>query len=536
MDLSNLLATLPKPEWALTALLKKRVDLQADYQKKNWANSGTGKFESWSPKVLNQEEIAALKQQPGSSQNESPVSETPEAFLKDGTPPEVGEAVVADTEQSESSESAVTDADADADAAVSKPDVGSDAHGADARTPSPTDATDASGPTDATVPAQAGEQSDGQHHSATGATTNLSDTTSELPGVSNTDLVQAQQASFDAGKAAGMEEGLAQGLEQGLAAGEAAGRSGALSELDTAIAALTQAANDMATLNDDATRHFEPLKRLALHLAEELVRGELMLDSSAIERLVQAALEHIDNPGKRVRVALHPDDMAAIKRADKELGAGVVMVSDKTMLRGSVRVTNNDAVVQDLIDNRLSHLADELLIDTSTWLDASQVLQQGADWGTKASVLQRMHATEDAQEVDGASAAKQPHAPHNAEVADHAQDIENSQDAAAQRDVSANDQAVPPGEQAITGIDQMGAIDALDDEVSDFGLNTPAHDASGIEPVSDHIGAGQASETVDEVAADARDNSDAVEDTYTNPDDLDKQPPFNASKDTDDQA
>tara|TARA_B110000208_G_scaffold84980_1_gene107745 strand:- start:1731 stop:3323 length:1593 start_codon:yes stop_codon:yes gene_type:complete len=530
MDLSNLLATLPKPEWALTALLKKRVDLKADYQKKNWDSSGTGKFESWSPKVLNQEEIAALKQQPGSSQDESPVSETPEAFLKDGIPPEVGEAVIADTEQSvssESSESAVTDAYADADAAVSNPDVGSDAHGADARTSSTTDAT---------APAQAGEQSDAQHHFATGATTNLSDATSELPGVSNNDLVQAQQASFDAGKAVGMEEGLAQGLEQGLAAGEAAGRSGALSELDTAIAALTQAANDMATLNDDATRHFEPLKRLALHLAEELVRGELMLDSSAIERLVQAALEHIDNPGKRVRVALHPDDMAAIKRADKELGAGVVMVSDKTMLRGSVRVTNNDAVVQDLIDNRLSHLADELLIDTSTWLDASQVLQQGADWGTKASVLQRMHATEDAQEVDGASAAKQQHAPHNAEVADHAQDIENSQDAAAQRDVSANDQAVPPGEQAITGIDQMGAIDALDDEVSDFGLNTPAHYASGIEPVSDHIGAGQASETGVEVASDARDDSDAIEDTYTNPDDLDKQPPFNANKDTDDQA
>jgi flagellar biosynthesis/type III secretory pathway protein FliH len=532
MDLSNLLATLPKPEWALTTLLKKRVDLQADYQKKNWDSAGTGKFESWSPKVLSQEEIAALKQQPDSSHNESPVSGTPEAFLKDGKPPEVGEAVVADTEQSESSESVVTDADADAVAvaAVSNPDVGSDAHGTDARTPDPVD------PTDPIGPAQAGEQSDSQHHSATGATTHSSDTTAELPGVSNTDLVQAQQASFDAGKAAGMEAGLAQGLAQGLAAGEAAGRSGALSEVDTAIAALTQAAKDMATLNDDATRHFEPLKRLALHLAEELVRGELMLDSSAIERLVQAALEHIDNPGKRVRVALHPDDMAAIKHADKELGAGVVMVSDKTMLRGSVRVTNNDAVVQDLIDNRLSHLADELLIDTSTWLDASQVLQQGADWGTKASVLQRMHATEDAQEVNGASAAKQQHVPHNAEVADHAQDIENSQDAVVQRDVSANDQAVPPGEQAITGIDQMGAIDALDDEVSDFGLNTPADDASGIEPVSDPMGAGPPSETVVEVAADARDDSDAVEDTNTDTGDLDKQPPFKASKDTDDQA
>ncbi|MFB0915905.1 MAG: hypothetical protein QMB88_07715, partial [Burkholderiaceae bacterium] len=70
----------------------------------------------------------------------------------------------------------------------------------------------------------------------------------------------------------------------------------------------------------------------------------------------------------------------------------------------------------------------------------------------------------------------------------------------------------------------------------DFGLNTPAHDAPGIEPVSDHIGAGQASETVVEVASDARDDSDAIEDTHTNTDDLDKQPPFNASKDTDDQA
>ena len=181
MDLSNLLATLPKPEWALSTLLKKRVDLQADYQKKTWDSSGTGEFESWSPKVLNQEEIAALKHQPGSSQDESPVSETPEAFLKDGKPPEVGEAFVADTEQSESSESVVTDADADA--AVRNPDVGSDAHGADARTSGPTDATGT------TALAQAGEQSDLQHHSATGSTTNLSDTTSELPVVSNTDLV-----------------------------------------------------------------------------------------------------------------------------------------------------------------------------------------------------------------------------------------------------------------------------------------------------------------------------------------------------------
>jgi hypothetical protein len=43
---------------------------------------------------------------------------------------------------------------------------------------------------------------------------------------------------------------------------------------------------------------FEPVKRLALHISEQLVLAELTISGQAIERLVQRCLDEIDLHGQ----------------------------------------------------------------------------------------------------------------------------------------------------------------------------------------------------------------------------------------------
>ena len=79
-------------------------------------------------------------------------------------------------------------------------------------------------------------------------------------------------------------------------------------ELDALIAAIQASASD-------SHRLFTPLKRLALHLAEQLVRGELSLSGEAINRLVEHALVEVDrSPGNELVLSLNPEDLERWKR------------------------------------------------------------------------------------------------------------------------------------------------------------------------------------------------------------------------------
>ncbi|UFS56067.1 hypothetical protein LN050_09945 [Comamonadaceae bacterium M7527] len=463
MTLSNAFPAAAAREWAQSPMLKRRLDPQADYQKQAWDGERSHDFATWQPVVLSQEEIAKLHQKPKNEPKENPISDTPEAFQKANKPTDTG----ADTPgQNEGNDGLANEAAQEA--ASSQADGGEpvESHSEPAA-PAQDNMAQASGldqsqdtserqsevvSQDAGVPSgdqdQASSARSARHADAAsgaGAEPGQQDSLAQSHAQGHEEgyakgHAEGYQQGFDEGKAQAHAAGLSEGIEQGLA--QAAQQQDAA--LDKAIAALTQAAADITTLNDNPKQHFEPLKRLALHLAEELVRGELMRDSAAIERLIQAALEQLDNPSKRVRVALHPDDMAALTAQGKQLGAGVVMVADKAMLRGGVRVTSNDAVVQDLIDNRLGHLADELLIDKAQWLNSSEALQQGTAWATKASVLERMSATEDVTEVVAPVADTQPAAPVPSPSSDE------------------------PG---MSGIDRMSEADALDDDPIDYSLD-----------------------------------------------------------------
>jgi flagellar biosynthesis/type III secretory pathway protein FliH len=467
MTLSNAYPHAPKRIWADSPTLKRRLDPNVDYEKQPW-DVRASSFATWQPVVLSAAEIAALTPQHRVDAHGSPVSEQPQDFVADDAPDadtdnETGGAQNRNENTAPAAAPvATTDAAKAADEAVRSTQPQGDHHN---KTQELSEGEGHGQGQESVEPFV--ELSVGDEQQA--ATSNASD----AMDLNAEALAQLKQDAFDAGHA--------QGLSEGLAEGEAAGHSAAQAELATALSALAQAARGISTLNDDPVQHFEPLKRLALHLAEELVRGELMLGSAAIERLVQAALEHLDNPAKRVRVALHPDDMAQLGADAKQLGAGVVMVADKAMLRGSVRVTNNDAVIQDLIDNRLSHLADELLIDTSQWRAHSQALKQGAQWGGQASVLQRMQATEDAQEVavqrtavseaQDTGLAAQPVRSDSGGAVDEldAADDSHADNPAAARMETMMDTMAPD---RMTGLDAMSAADALDDEPTSYGLDS----------------------------------------------------------------
>lgn len=147
---------------------------------------------------------------------------------------------------------------------------------------------------------------------------------------------------------------------------------------------------------DTPDKLYEPIKRLALHLAEQLVLAELTLSSQAIERLVRRCVDELA-PQRLVpiTVELNAADLAVLQAmpvtspAANNVSAGNAsdnntstkpegapakptapqwpwhLQASDDLLPGSVRASASDAVVSDLIEHRLEVLARGLLLDST---------------------------------------------------------------------------------------------------------------------------------------------------------------------------
>jgi flagellar biosynthesis/type III secretory pathway protein FliH len=173
-----------------------------------------------------------------------------------------------------------------------------------------------------------------------------------------------------------LEKARAEGHAQGMAEARAQLQSQATSDAqaalgqDHALVEKLQAA--LADLQQSPQSFFEPLKRLSLHLAEQLVLAELQLDGSAIERLVQRCVDDLgQHDESMVTVHLHPSDVERLhsmrERTGLNEGSSLRLQADETLLPGSVRASAHDAIVEDLIADRLSTLARGLQIDAPRW-------------------------------------------------------------------------------------------------------------------------------------------------------------------------
>jgi len=167
-------------------------------------------------------------------------------------------------------------------------------------------------------------------------------------------------------------EGHAQGMAEARVQLQAQAQSDAQAAMgqDHALVEKLQAA--LADLQQSPQSFFEPLKRLSLHLAEQLVLAELQMDGSAIERLVQRCVDDLgQHDESMVTVQLHPSDVERLQsmreRTGLNEGSALRLQADESLLPGSVRASANDAIVEDLITERLSTLARGLHIDEPRW-------------------------------------------------------------------------------------------------------------------------------------------------------------------------
>jgi len=134
-------------------------------------------------------------------------------------------------------------------------------------------------------------------------------------------------------------------------------------EVATQCEVLSQVSEGLHDLLQDPQRFFNPLKRLALNMAQHIAKHEISISPHAIDALVQNCLNELDHPIKgAVVVELNPQDKKLLETLSTASLQGVHLEAVPQLASGSVRVIANDMVVEDLIENRLEALARSLAL------------------------------------------------------------------------------------------------------------------------------------------------------------------------------
>jgi flagellar biosynthesis/type III secretory pathway protein FliH len=208
----------------------------------------------------------------------------------------------------------------------------------------------------------------------------------------------AVQAALEQRYRDGFEDGLAQGARlaaEDAAAADRAAEGASAAAAGDALLMLESLSRALAPLllPDDAAARFEPLKRLALHLAMELVRTELSVSPRAVEHLVKASVQALQASDEApLVVELNPRDLAVMKEllagpardsgADPILWQRVKWVEDAELPRGSVRARSDVSCVEDLIQQRLASIIQDLRIQAVQWQRDEVALQQSLEAAT----------------------------------------------------------------------------------------------------------------------------------------------------------
>ena len=231
---------------------------------------------------------------------------------------------------------------------------------------------------------------------------------------------QGHADGTDAGRQAGQSLGHAQGLTEGMAQGMAQAQAEAADALAKALeeqkTELTQVLQEQLGLlgqlhdklrafSNDPQALFEPVKRLALHISEQLVLAELTISGQAIERLVQRCLDEIDLHGQSaVTVELNPQDKARLEDLGAEVIKQMQLLAVPGLHPGSVRLVVNDSQIEDLIEHRLQAMANRLLNQPELWREQSAFFRQPLAQrdGQVEDVPERVTFDPDQQEDDHA--------------------------------------------------------------------------------------------------------------------------------------
>jgi flagellar biosynthesis/type III secretory pathway protein FliH len=149
---------------------------------------------------------------------------------------------------------------------------------------------------------------------------------------------------------------------RGLEEGQRQAKDELEAEVLLAADDLKALANQLAQAARDTETFYQPLLKLSMHLAEQLVRGELSLSGQAITRLVERCLSEFQQETSapivvRMNPADHERHLAYGAMAPKNMD----LRPDPSLSSGSVKVSMNGAMIEDLIEHRRQALWDALM-------------------------------------------------------------------------------------------------------------------------------------------------------------------------------
>jgi flagellar biosynthesis/type III secretory pathway protein FliH len=203
---------------------------------------------------------------------------------------------------------------------------------------------------------------------------------------------------------------------------------------------------------------FEPLSKLSVHIAEQLVRGELTIGPVAITRLVQGCLDSIEDrlSTKEPVLKMHPADLEMFLTGFDEKPGGVRFVADDGLARGDVSLQMDHSVIDDLLAHRMEQITQYVFGRSE---DRDDVLFDAdvTDVSTRDSEVEDV--------IDGELSDTQPDAlDADPELTGDQETLEAS-DVAIEVDASITDLGVTPelAVEAVEGPDQDEAL-ALDAE------------------------------------------------------------------------
>jgi Flagellar assembly protein FliH len=199
-------------------------------------------------------------------------------------------------------------------------------------------------------------------------------------GIEPDEVLRREAEQFDLGYIKGREDATAAALAQGIEQGEQFAREAMAAEMAAQRELFTNAAQELTALLQDPKKFFEPLKRLAMHLAEQVVMTELTTSTKSIERLVSRCLEELDHPAKgAVVLELNAEDKKRLEEQAADFIHGMRIDAVADLKPGSVRAFANDTVVEDLVETRLTALARAMLVDEEAWAAQSPLVSHVAE-------------------------------------------------------------------------------------------------------------------------------------------------------------
>ena len=151
---------------------------------------------------------------------------------------------------------------------------------------------------------------------------------------------------------------------KGLVDGERAGEATAALRIDALTRHLSATIDQIASLRVGMMKKTErELVRLAVAMAERIVRREVQIDRSLLAAMAQVAIERL---GENVAatIHLHPSDYDAVaSRRDPALSQAVELVSDPTVEPGGCLVRSSFGLIDAGIDTQIREVARALLGD-----------------------------------------------------------------------------------------------------------------------------------------------------------------------------